>query len=68
MGMKLVRFVSLIVFKILIYFIIIPIINIHFMPFFDKHIQTLLLWGFKSIYQLSNGNKPSNPIYNLIKN
>ena len=38
------------------------------MPFFDKHIQTLLLWGFKSISQLSNGNKPINPIYNLIKN
>ena len=41
--MKFVRFVSLMVFKILIYFIIIPIINKHFMPFFDKHIQTLLL-------------------------
>ena len=41
--MKFVRFVSLMVFKILIYFIIIPIINIHFIPFFDKHIQTLLL-------------------------
>ena len=66
--MKLVRFVSLMVFKILIYFIIIPIINIHFMPFFDKHIQTLLLLGFKSIYQLSNGNKLSNTIYNIIKN
>jgi len=38
MGMRLVRFVSLIVFEILIYFIIIPIINKHFMPFFDKHI------------------------------
>ena len=43
MGMRFVRFVSLMVFKILIYFIIIPIINKHFMPFFDKHIQTLLL-------------------------
>ena len=68
MGMKFVRFVSLMVFKILIYFIIIPIINIHFMPFFYKHIQTLLLLGFKSIYQLSNGNKLSNTIYNIIKN
>ena len=38
------------------------------MSFFDKHIQTLLLLGFKSIYQLSNGNKLSNTIYNIIKN
>ena len=45
MGMRFVRFVSLIVFEILIYFIIIPIINKHFMPFFDKHIQTLLLYS-----------------------